>query len=258
MNKADNIDNIRRLVERYYDGTATPDEVGAITDFFRRSDVDELPDDLRADAMIFTETALAKATGPVPDGLESRLDSFIDSLPEKPSRRRGLIVRLSLSAAAAVAVVFGLGLALLSRNTREQVEPSDNSLMASESILQPVDTAVTVITEPSPLPDESLAEAVAPVVKKSAPARKVKSKAVAVKEFVAAAETDEYHYAMASDVCEISDPEQASQVAAQVLGMLGRTLGMAGDAIVKSDNEANKIPTAINKIAINKKLSNEK
>lgn len=258
MNKADNIEIIRQLVERYYSGTATPDEVGVITDFFRQNDVDDLPEDLRADAMIFTETALAKATAPVPDVLESRLESFIDSLPEKTTRRRGVIIRLSLSAAAAVAVVLVIGLALLSRNTREQVESSDNSLMASESIVQPVDTAVTVITEPSPLPDESLAEAVAPVVKKSAPARKVKSMAVAVKEFVAAAETDEYHYAMASDVCEISDPEQASQVAAQVLGMLGRTLGMAGDAIVKSDNEANKIPTAINKIAINKKLSNEK
>lgn len=258
MNKADNIEIIRQLVERYYSGTATPDEVGAITDFFRQNDVDNLPEDLRADAMIFTETALAKATAPVPDGLESRLESFIDSLPEKTTRRRGVIIRLSLSAAAAVAVVLGIGLALLSRNTREQVESSDNSLMASESIVQPVDTAVTVITEPSPLPDESLAEAVAPVVKKSAPAVKHRPKAVAVKEFAAVAETDEYHYAMASDVCEISDPEQASQVAAQVLGMLGRTLGMAGDAIVKSDTEANKIPNAINKIATNKVMSNEK
>lgn len=116
MNKADNIEIIRQLVERYYSGTATPDEVGAITDFFRQNDVDNLPEDLRADAMIFTETALAKATAPVPDGLESRLESFIDTLPEKTTRRRGVIIRLSLSAAAAVAVVLGIGLGIVGRH----------------------------------------------------------------------------------------------------------------------------------------------
>ena len=254
MNKADNIEIIRQLVERYYSGTATPDEVGAITDFFRQNDVDNLPEDLRADAMIFTETALAKATAPVPDGLESRLDSFIDSLPEKTTRRRGVIIRLSLSA---VAVVLGIGLGILGRHADSNDEPFDSALMAEEIVPAPTDT-LSVVSENTLIPDESIAEVTAPAVKKSAPAVKHRPKAVAVKEFAAVAETDEYHYAMASDVCEISDPEQASQVAAQVLGMLGRTLGMAGDAIVKSDNEANKIPTAINKIAINKKLSNEK
>ena len=255
MNKADNIEIIRQLVERYYSGTATPDEVGAITDFFRQNDVDNLPEDLRADAMIFTETALAKATAPVPDGLESRLESFIDSLPEKTMRRRGVIIRLSLSAAAAVAVVLGIGLGIVGRHADSNDEPFNSALMAEEIVPAPTDT-LSVVSENTLIPDESIAEVTAPAVKKSAPAVKHRPKAVAVKEFAAAAEADDYHYAMA--VCEISDPEEASRVAAQVLGMLGRTLGMAGDAIVKSDTEANKIPNAINKIATNKVMSNEK
>ena len=257
MNKADNIEIIRQLVERYYSGTATPDEVGAITDFFRQNDVDDLPEDLRADAMIFTETALAKATAPVPDGLESRLESFIDSLPEKTTRRRGVIIRLSLSAAAAVAVVLSIGLGIVGRHADSNDEPFNSALMAEEIVPAPTDT-LSVVSENTLIPDESIAEVTAPAVKKSAPTVKHRPKAVAVKEFAAAAEADDYHYAMASDVCEISDPEEASRVAAQVLGMLGRMLGMAGDAIVKSDTEANKIPNAINKIATNKVMSNEK
>ena len=252
MNKADNIEIIRQLVERYYSGTATPDEVGAITDFFRQNDVDDLPEDLRADAMIFTETALAKATAPVPDGLESRLESFIDSLPEKTTRRRGVIIRLSLSAAAAVAVVLSIGLGIVGRHADSNDEPFNSALMAEEIVPAPTDT-LSVVSENTLIPDESIAEVTAPAVKKYAPTVKHRPKAVA-----AAAEADDYHYAMASDVCEISDPDEASRVAAQVLGMLGRTLGMAGDAIVKSDTEANKIPNAINKIATNKVMSNEK
>ncbi len=252
MNKADNIENIRQLVERYYSGAATPDEVGAITDFFRQNDVDDLPEDLRAAAMIFTEIALAKATAPVPDGLEARLESFVDTLPETVMRRRGTIIRLSLSAAAAVAVVVGIGLGIVSRQNDNQGGGHENALVAEEIVTAPADT-LTIVNEKMPIPYEAVAEVTPPTAKKTTPVRKHKSKPIAVREFVAASEVDDYHYAMASDVCEISDPEEASRLAAQVLGMLGRTLGVAGEAIVKSDNEANKIPNAINKVMSNEK-----
>lgn len=252
MNKADKIKNIRQLVDRYYDGMATPDEVGAITDFFRQCDIDALPEDLRADAMIFTEIAVTKATEPVPDGLESRLDSFIDTLPVREvSRSRGVILRLSLSAAAAVAVVVCVGLALIGpKPNRHGFDMPGNTLVAEVTQLPaPVDTAtaVEVLTLPEVRQDEAVNRPRTPVKKHRA------AKAVKASEFAEHAETDEYHYAMASAVCEISDPEEASRVAAQVFGMLGRTLGMAGDAVAKSENEANKIPQTFNKIKSNEK-----
>ena len=103
-----NTDEVRHLLDRYYDGTATVEETASLKRFFAEVSADTLPSDLRADAAMFRAMTRRKVAA-VPSGLEQRI--LAATVGEKPRRRR-FSWKLTLSAAAAAAVLITLGVTL--------------------------------------------------------------------------------------------------------------------------------------------------
>lgn len=101
-------DEVRHLLERYYDGTATVEETASLKRFFAETAADTLPADLRADAAMFRAMA-RKETPAVPAGLEQRI--LAATVGEKPRRRR-FSWKLTLSAAATAAVLITVAVSL--------------------------------------------------------------------------------------------------------------------------------------------------
>lgn len=96
----DDSDRILRMLDRYYDGVASPEEVGALSDFFRKTDMALLPEDLRADAEMFRrlEADLSELEVDVPQGLEDDIRSAVVGLGSPTAgtaRHRGRIIRLA-------------------------------------------------------------------------------------------------------------------------------------------------------------------
>lgn len=110
-------DEIRKLLERYYDGLTTQAEEQELKRFFTRTDT---PQGLEAEARWFRQLE-ATRTAPEPDlpaGFSERLDSLIDQWnraerPAEPVRPTIGIRRLrwvaGIAAGLLLAVGFGLG-----------------------------------------------------------------------------------------------------------------------------------------------------
>ena len=65
-------EDIKRLLDRYYDGTTTEEEENTLRTYFNGSDIDA---SLRGESVIFT--ALQSSECPVPTGMEGRLSRQI-------------------------------------------------------------------------------------------------------------------------------------------------------------------------------------
>jgi len=102
--KTPDIDEIRRLVQLFYDGATTPAQEAELCEWFRRTGRSELPDDLQADAEMFVAMSLSADVPSPPDDLAWMLSEHIDASVRR--RRRSAVWWVSMAAAAAVAVIF--------------------------------------------------------------------------------------------------------------------------------------------------------
>lgn len=108
-------ENIKRLLERYYNGETGKDEERTLRAFFA---ADTVPQELEADKELFRQLdALSRETPPaLPEGLEERLSAQIDrwERQEKPSarlRRLNPFARYAATGiAAAVLLAAGTGI----------------------------------------------------------------------------------------------------------------------------------------------------
>ena len=102
-------DNIRQLLDRYYDGQTNEREEQVLKDYFLQDDV---PPQWATDQRLFRQ--LYGANMPAIDGLEQRLSRQIDgwNRVEKTTSRRSRIVglRWMASIAASLLLLFAIGL----------------------------------------------------------------------------------------------------------------------------------------------------
>lgn len=98
-----NLEDIRKLLDKYYEGGLEPAEVERLTHFFRETE--ELPADLVADKALFEAFADAEAGIEPPADLRGKIGTAIDSV--QPHRRIMHVWIKSMAAAAAVAIVVG-------------------------------------------------------------------------------------------------------------------------------------------------------
>lgn len=69
-----NIDEIKRMLDRYYEGESTPSETALLKEFFQTAE--EIPADMSVDAAVFRALAEAdKAEVEVPADLKERIVS---------------------------------------------------------------------------------------------------------------------------------------------------------------------------------------
>lgn len=217
MTHINDINEIRRLIARYYDGSCSPDEELELEEYFCLTPDSELPDDLRADAAMFRALAMAADSDDIelPADLDERLDAVT---ADAPVRRKPIIIRyLSIAAAAAVVIAIGIGLLNLSRPAEQ---PADEQMIA-------VNGSTTVTVAPDTL-TEAPADSAAVFVK-------------AVTD-----ETDTYRV--------IDDPEEAARITSEALSLLRDKMAVANGRIRHADKKINKISTTLNNIVQNEKI----
>lgn len=147
MKSEHDINYITVLLERFYDGSSSPDDESQLAKFFADTDPNSLPADLRADAELFRGLdAIRGETGDaqMPQELTCALDKIMTPTPAVKTNIWPAIRRYaSIGAAAAAAVVALCVTALtLTMSTRltdtteatASVEPSDTVVVKRQQL----------------------------------------------------------------------------------------------------------------------------
>ena len=208
------IDKIRQMLNRYYDGVSTPSETAQLKDFFRKTK--DIPADIAADAAIFRAMDAADTEKvAVPANLRERIVAATVG-----SRPRILNWRIAVTAAASVAVLITLAVGLV--HFKPSDSPDTTDLLAMSDTTRQKEAAdlasIAVTTVETEAAEPLLAEASEQVAPPPAP---VKTATVA-----------EVRYTH-----EVTDPAEAAKIAQKVLAMLGNSLDEAQTG-VKSADEA--------------------
>lgn len=114
-----NIEQIKSLLARFYEGQTTPEEERLLADFFRREDV---PEELQEDKQLFLMLAQI-SDQEMPTDIAEEITSFVNNLGQtkiqplipEDKQRKGMIFRLKTPpkmwyrVAAMVAILFAIG-----------------------------------------------------------------------------------------------------------------------------------------------------
>ncbi len=114
-----NIEQIKSLLARFYEGQTTPEEERLLADFFRREDV---PEDLQEDKQLFLLLAQT-SDQEMPQDIAEEITTFVNNLGQtkiqplilEDKQRKGVIFRLKTPpkmwyrVAATVAILFAIG-----------------------------------------------------------------------------------------------------------------------------------------------------
>lgn len=125
------IDEIKSLLEAYYDGATTIEQEKLLCDFF--TSTTEIPAELECDKQIFNSlhsTNINKFK--IPDNLENKLISHIDNLEknEQNNRKKWILPFTIISVAACIILLLALGVKFININS----ELIDNEIiLISES-----------------------------------------------------------------------------------------------------------------------------
>lgn len=190
------ISRIRRLLDRFYDGTATPEETEELSALFSAG---SLPADLEAERTVFGMMAEPDADGiEIPSGLE---DSLMDIMAEP---RPGLLARFRPWAIGGAAAAVILALITVIKSPSD-TEPFSVGGEITAEVEKGADTARcdTVVVHPLHIPDVEPA----PLLAESGQESQAQPKAEA---------TDPY--------TEITDPDEAARIAAGLLCMVSEKM----------------------------------
>lgn len=200
---------IENLLQKFYAGEATPEQIRRIAAIFRETDMSELDASMRADKLLFEQMERLRHEPVVPQGLETRLSAAIDA-DERRSKFRASGSRLRIWVAAAIAaVVVTVGVAISLREDRLEVNPGMTANAVQAESAQTVMPQTPINDEPEMLPSTSIEEtAVAHKTHIQTPAKK------SVKE-----ESSEE-----GTIIIILDKEESDRISEEVLRMLQANL----------------------------------
>lgn len=113
------LNEIKKLLEKYYDGATSPAEDNQLIAFFHNNVV---PDDLKVDQELFLYASHERNTEPHSDNLEDRLITLIDNEAKKENRRAKTFLLYKISSvAASIAIIAVIWLSVFNRNTEPQL-----------------------------------------------------------------------------------------------------------------------------------------
>jgi len=225
MKPEHNISHIAALLQRFYDGSSSPDDECLLAEFFANTDPKSLPDELRADAELFCGLDAIRGEAEdaqMPQELTCALDKIMSPTPVAKTNVWPAIrhyVSIGVAAAALVALcVTSFTLTMSSRLTdatevSASVEPSDTVVVKRQQL--------PTVATPAPL----AAYQTPPVVTPCEP----KSQAVAHRP---TATTEVYR--------EVTDPDEAQAIAelcARLLAFGASRSRGAGQQVADNLNE---------------------
>lgn len=206
-----NIDEIKKMLDRYYEGESTPSETALLKEFFQTAQ--EIPADMGADAVIFRSLAEAdKAEVEVPADLKERIVAATTG-----ARPRFLNWRPLLAAAASAAVLISLLVALF----RPSVSSDVTEHLAMADTIRQI-AAPEAPAEASAAPE---ADSTVPQLQEAAEPELI-ARAEPVKKAVAS---------KSAYTREVTDPAETAEIALKVLRMLGNSLDQAEGGIKCAD-----------------------
>ena len=128
-----NIEQIKSLLARFYEGQTTPEEERLLADFFRREDV---PEDLQEDKQLFLLLAQT-SDQEMPQDIAEEITAFVNNLGQtkiqplipEDKQRKGVIFRLKTPpkmwyrVAATVAILLAIGGGVLHHQRTYATDP---------------------------------------------------------------------------------------------------------------------------------------
>lgn len=254
--KQNNVEYIRQLLDRYYQGDSTAGEEQTLKDYFSG----EVDDALAGEAEMFrTLTALEPSVPEVPGNLEARLLEIIGAAPDNtapeveneydavaiepaaaPPRRHGLLRVLYPAIGVAAALLIGL-LVIKGISGPTAIPAGTFSLDVAGKIAKTEvpDTSRSKATETG----TDLTAQIAP-----APRNNVKT-AVPQQVATVAAQTAQ---ADAQLSCrEVTDPDEAARIVEQVAALLSSGLGNGNQAVLMAGTRVENSVSQYNRIVNN-------
>ena len=122
------INEIRQLLNRYYEGDTTQEEESKLTDFFATSEC--VPEDLATEKVLFLNLQKVSGTILPSDDFEDRLLKAIENrdCQETPMARERFPQWRKMAVAACLLTMFGIGMFFLVEENRNSYEITDDKL----------------------------------------------------------------------------------------------------------------------------------
>ena len=154
-----NIEQIKSLLARFYEGQTTPEEERLLADFFRREDV---PEDLQQDKQLFLMLAQI-SDKKMPADIADEIATFVNNLGQtekKPilsevKHHKGIIYRLKTPpkmwyrVAATVAILFAIGGGVFFHQRTYTTDPFRDTCSTPEEAAAELHKANAMITKAS-------------------------------------------------------------------------------------------------------------
>lgn len=159
MKRDKNIEQIKSLLARFYEGQTTPEEERLLADFFRREDV---PEDLQEDKQLFLLLAQT-SDQEMPQDIAEEITAFVNNLGQtkkKPilsevKHHKGIIYRLKTPPkmwyrlAATVAILFAIGGGVFFHQQTYTTDPFRDTCSTPEEAAAELHKANAMITKAS-------------------------------------------------------------------------------------------------------------
>lgn len=143
MNNPD-LQDIRRLLDNYYNGSATPREEAVLADFF--ASAHDLPADLETEARLFRALSAHPQSYDIPDGLAERLTLAIDRAEQQEQARHPRRIAF-IWRAATVAAVLAIGL-IMAYQLKDNTQSSTPIAMQQPAVSPTAKPDIAATTAP--------------------------------------------------------------------------------------------------------------
>ena len=154
-----NIEQIKSLLARFYEGQTTPEEERLLADFFRREDV---PEDLQEDKQLFLLLAQT-SDQEMPQDIADEIATFVNNLGKSDiqplthvsQQRKGVIYRLKTPpkmfyrVAATVAILLAIGGGVFFHQQTYTTDPFRDTCKTPEEAAAELHKANAMITKAS-------------------------------------------------------------------------------------------------------------
>ncbi len=227
MKQQYDIDEIKMLLEAYYDGKTSIGQEKLLCDFF--GSACEIPEDLEADRQLFNALcAVDLAKVAVPEDLKERITTHIGNLESRERRSgKGWIKRFAvISVAASVILIIALGLRFISVNDNKEYETEQ--ILAEVENPDAAEGYIVVTQKIEPQEEQSLGEKAAQTTR---PKRKKQVKRQRVVK--------------ANQLKSVSDEQIAYENTERALMLLSEKLNIAHDGISKTQSTINEVNNTI-------------
>ena len=152
-----NIEQVKSLLSRFYEGQTTPEEERQLAAFFRREDV---PEDLQQDQQLFLLLAQTSEQE-MPQDIADEITAFVNNLAQQDiqplthvsQQRKGVIYRLKTPpkmwyrVAATVAILLAIGGGVLHHQRTYAPDPFRDTCATPEEVAAQIQRANSMIAK---------------------------------------------------------------------------------------------------------------